>query len=307
MRAAVLAGSCLAAACGSGAVDAEMVRDLPTNEYYFAIGDAIYSWMTGELEATDKETGEVRALGRINPSVELAVDQTHVYWAENNIAGGIGRASKTGSTLETYVPGQAAYALVADDEAIYWATSGWTVRSGIYRLPHDGETPVLLTETGGHVSKLLIEGGTLYWCEARREAPDPCRSMDRRGGTPVTLLEEEAHGHWTVASDGLYFTRSKLDEHEEIFHVPPGAGPRLVTTIHGRAADDLDRLIALVRSPDNRAAYVTSREIVWLDGGAVAERAVEVEGTHLDDQLSLDATHAYFVSQDALWRVPYQP
>jgi hypothetical protein len=307
MRAAALAGSCLATACGSGAVDAERVRDLPTNAYSFAIGDAIYSSMSGELEATDKETGHVRPLGRINPSVTLAVDQTYVYWTENNIKGGIGHASTDGSMLEIYVPGQAALALAVDDEAIYWATSGWTVGLGIYRLSHAGGAPALLTEIGGVVSKLLIEGGMLYWCEARLGGPDPCRSMDKRGGTPTTIFEEEDHGHWTVASDGLYFTRSKFDEFEDIFYVPPGAAPQFVTRIHGRVADDLDSLITLVRSPDDRAAYVTSREIVWLDGGAVAERAVEVGGTYLDDRLALDATHAYFVSQDALWRVPYPP
>jgi hypothetical protein len=306
MRVAVLAASCLIAAC-SGAVDAEFVRRLPTSGCTFAIGDAIYSSMNGELEATDKETGQVRALGHTNPLVELAVDQTYVYWAANNIEGDIGRASIAGSMLETYVAGQAATALAVDDEALYWATSGFTVTRGIYRMAHTQREPALLTQIGGVVSKLLIEGDTLYWCEGRPNDVDPCRSMDTRGGVPTTILEEEDHGHWTVANGGIYFTRSQFDEYQKVYYLAPDRSPQHVTTVYGRAGDDLDSLVAIVRSSDNRAAYVTSRSIVPLDHATVQGPAVEVDGAFLSDRLAFDATHAYFVSQEALWRVPYPP
>ena len=113
----------------------------------------------------DPRTSRFSRLGFGGSSV-MAVDQTHIYWADDS--GAVFRMSKAGGVAEKLCTGPiGAVGLVMDETTIYWVTrwsSIYTAVSNVMKVPKAGGEAVMLAEGGGGTEfRIAVDAHNIYW------------------------------------------------------------------------------------------------------------------------------------------------
>ena len=96
----------------------------------------------------------------------MAVDQTHIYWADDSDA--VFRMSKAGGVAEKLCTGPiGAVGLVMDETTVYWVTrwsSIYTAVSNVMKVPKAGGEAVMLAEGGGGTElRIALDAHNIYW------------------------------------------------------------------------------------------------------------------------------------------------
>lgn len=113
----------------------------------------------------DPRTSKFSRLG-FGGSSAMAVDQTHIYWADDS--GAVFRMNKGGGVAEKLCSGPiSAVDLAIDATTIYWTTL-WvtpdTAVSNVMKMPKAGGEAVMLAEGGGGTDfRIAVDARSIYW------------------------------------------------------------------------------------------------------------------------------------------------
>jgi hypothetical protein len=162
------------------------------------------------------------------PILELAVDESNLYWYDNE--GTVFKASLSNGLPQVIAVEQDANGLAVDANDFYWSTYGLREgdRASIKKVPLDGGEEAVIAELSDrYVEHLAIHANDLYWV-----AEDGAISRMPKAGGAITVLAkpsntlyeltiDETHAYWTTRADEpVYGTVHK---------VPLAGGP--VTTL----------------------------------------------------------------------------
>jgi len=221
------------------------------------------------MRAAPGASGRVRLVGGAKAPAGLAIDSSHVYWA--NYGGStIGRARLDGSRANEQFVKTSAYSTIGvavDTKHIYWTSSGFDIGSGwIARADLDGS----------HIDRRFI----------------------RAGDSPTGIVVARRAIYWAhrdahPATDGLRFSfaigRASFDGRKvqrDFIRIP--------TAIDGVAANGRYVFWA------NNGEHVIGR--ANLDGTDVRQRCIDVQARPLEtvpESLTADSEHVYWTNYPA--------
>jgi hypothetical protein len=233
---------------------------------------------------------------------QIAVDTTSVYWLDPGTNGGSGdgalmKVAHDGSGLTTLVPNlNWGGGVVVDATSVYWTSSG-----GLYKVPLDGGTPVLLSPD--FTNDNITVGPEGVYGTNGDDAPV---STLLSGGTTTVLGQGTGQNTYGVAVDAnnLYWTN--FDDPGLVAQVPLKGGPTTMLAT-GHVAEGI---------------AVDATSVYWVDAGGqgpgalmkvrIGGGAPETLASGLSDPtaLAIDATYAYIAagatanSLGAILRVP---
>ncbi len=157
-------------------------------------------------ESAELDPVEELASGQGEP-VAIAVDTTHVYWA--NFGGNsIARVSKEGGPVELLATSQLQpTALAIDADSGFWVASG---SDTIVSAPKNGDARQLLASSTGTLSRLAIVDERVYWTDAEL---GNILSVAKAGGAEQRFVQgQDAPGAVAASSSGLYWANTETDE-----------------------------------------------------------------------------------------------
>ncbi len=192
------------------------------------------------------------ASGQAAP-VEMAIDETNIYWL--NIAGtkGVMTVPIAGGTPVQVAPASSPFGLAVDGTTVYF-TDGDT----IFGVPRGGGTPVSLATNQNFPFELAVDATTLYWSSAR--GAGAISSMPKTGGTPTTLASSTGMTRIAIDATTLYFTAQNGAPNAGIVASIPLSGGAPTTLVTAQA------------NPEG--IVVDAKSLYWVDTGLGAAMAL---------------------------------
>lgn len=189
----------------------------------------------GEIVRQDQFPSSFTQMTSTNQSFHMDVDETHVYWADNNGGtesfNGIRRIPLEGGAVETLTTqGTANGALALDDDSVYFShsvrLSPLSRTQRITRVGKDGSGKTALVDRPGGASAMLVHEGFVYWTEStllnrirtdgtdfETLASDLENPKDLLVYDEVLYFTEEADGGPASGSIGTYSLRTQARDH----------------------------------------------------------------------------------------------
>jgi virginiamycin B lyase len=212
----LLVGALLAVTCCLAVAAKASAHVYWTNEGASNVGRA-------ELDGTSPEPGFLEGVG---DSIGLAIDGSHIYWA--NAEGGIGRANLDGSDPEPdFIAGlEMPFAVAVNSEYIFW-TSTFSNKIGRARLDGTEVEPEFITTGLNGPWQIAVAGEHLYWAEYFGNSIGTART-DGTGVDNTLIAADEPQG-LTVAGEYVYFSNGETETIERAKLDGTGAATAIVT------------------------------------------------------------------------------
>lgn len=143
----------------------------------------------------------------------LAIDATHVYWA-NGQEGTISRARIAGGSIETIASNQSNPNKVATDGTdVYWTNAGTPANDytdgSVMKMPVAGGAPIALAKNLTWPVSLKLDGTVLYWAsigtEKQKHADGAIVKMSAKGGEPIVLASSQSFARGITVDEGFVY------------------------------------------------------------------------------------------------------
>jgi hypothetical protein len=162
--AACFQGFCRPRAIGAGQFDQIEAMVLDDSGVYLTE----HTMLGRVLRVTTDGSAPIKVLAsRQNLPAGIAVDATHVYWANwtTGTGGSVSRVPKAGGTIEILAADELGPQQVAVDAThVYWGNHADGVKQGIRRMPKLGGAVEMLS-AGGSPTGLALDDTHVYWAE----------------------------------------------------------------------------------------------------------------------------------------------
>jgi hypothetical protein len=214
---------------GVRAMDAALDTSAPPSDASVARpgckpGDAPLVLATGEADAialdqthvywsgpdgvlrTPKSGGPIEKLGGARSVISIAVDATHVFFA-NRESGSIARVPKSGGTAETLAQNQLElWSIAIDDTFVYWGASAGV--DHVYRRTKQGTMEDVLDSFGGVPISVALSRDEIVYTTGMTGT---VRAQPKSGGSPRVLVNNE-NMIWDIAAAGDFAYITSLGE-----------------------------------------------------------------------------------------------
>lgn len=211
-------------------------------------GPHVYWTVAGKIEGEGKVMrapiagGQAELLaGGLSSPDQLFVNDQHVYWTRNMVAGAVERVPLDGSeSVEVIADGLVSpIGITGDADEIYFTTSDGYVQSHPLAAGLPGSS-VILSKQHPSPSVLVLSGGGLFFAEYR--AGGGVFRLDLGTHEELGLAMGQSTPNAVVVSDKVYFTTTRVGGAVNRVDVP-GEAPTLFAPDQnqpaGIAADDL--------------------------------------------------------------------
>lgn len=184
-RSVVIAVLC--ASCGGGAHLPKRLGEVPdrlgdSHVRAFAVGErgVFLAESSGRIARVSRSGGDRTVLAAGQKPWSIAVDGSHVYWANGD--GAVRRVAVAGGRIERVGRMAAGPAPIGVDEgAIYWVSGGRLVA-----VRKDGLTPTTLARAQAFAGAIALDTTSVYWVD---DCAGAVRRASKRGGPPTDLAE----------------------------------------------------------------------------------------------------------------------
>jgi hypothetical protein len=166
---------------------------IDTSDVYFSAGPHL--WRVPKIGGSMKALLELESVAR-----PVAVDGTHVYFAEDKADGRVGRVPKGGGAWQLLASGQQRPGAVAlDADNVYWVNSSVSAPA-VLAMPKAGGAQTALGS--GHVrpAGIALDATHVYWTD---KGAGTVRKVPVGGGAPVYVAMGQA-GAWQIAVDSAF-------------------------------------------------------------------------------------------------------
>ncbi|MDB4936859.1 MAG: putative secreted protein [Labilithrix sp.] len=151
-----------------------------SNAYFYADNGSIKGLFKCSLTGCVPQSPAPQLLAPAIDVRSMAIDATHVYWAESD-TGRVMRAAKdlvSGSAPIT-TTAKRPRSVVVDGPYVYWTDEGLADRDGVlWSASKNGDAPIAMATSLPHPYRLVIAGDRLFW--TNRGAPGSVMSMPLR-------------------------------------------------------------------------------------------------------------------------------
>jgi hypothetical protein len=222
------------------------------------------------------------------PPWQMVSDGTTLFWLTDN-ASTLSSMPVGGGAIKTVLPANVGGGLLAVDDVNVYIVQ----HSAVYRVPKDGSTPSLVSESGVEIGSATTLGTRAYWFEVPTFGHFVVKSAPLKGGPASMVAEFETQpmsGGFAVTTSTIFFGAT-----DGLADVPIGSDSDTPKAVAGFMGVQCQSLVS-----DTDAVYCDpfdgSVTRIATNGSTTAlGMAVNETGTGLGGPLAIDDTYVYWV------------
>jgi hypothetical protein len=183
-----------------------------------ALDDTHVYWVDDDRIYRIGKQGGVRTFVAYGLAVELIVRDGYVYWISGGVPGGVYRVPVGGGTTETLWEGDGdPRDMALDAQYVYWADS---YQRNVNRVPLAGGMVTAVVTLQTALNAVEVDGANLYWYAGST------LYKNRLGGgsTPTALATGETEAELALDADFVYWTGRGSFETRLVRKVPNAGG-----------------------------------------------------------------------------------
>ncbi len=187
----------------NGGSSSPVVASVGTVGQIVVSGSYAYWTATGVILKVNITTGQETTLASgLNNPTRLAVDDTSVYWVEQNIAGAVKKVGINGGAVTTLASGlNNPFDIAVDATSVYWTE--YNAAGAVKKTPINGGSVTTLAGALSSPSYLAVGSSNVYWTDT---GTTTINAVSKNGGSTNVLSAEASfiYGIATTATDVIW-------------------------------------------------------------------------------------------------------